>query len=75
MPQSTLDLALEDPVLRHQIFVLQEEFLVDRASDIGEHSFPTHGAKVNQKFPQRSLRKTFLAAQFEFFDLTWRIRN
>ena len=40
--QTTRDLVLENPVLRHQVFVAQEEFLINRTADLREDSFPIH---------------------------------
>lgn len=33
-------------ILRHQEFVSEAEFLVNRTGDISEHSFPIHRTKV-----------------------------
>src|SRR6267154_5643982 len=38
----TLDLTSQDPVLRRQIFVSQEEFLIDWSGGIGEQVCPKH---------------------------------
>src|SRR5262249_36449376 len=40
--QPTLDLTSQDPVLRRQIFVSQQEFLIDCSGDIGEQARPKH---------------------------------
>jgi serine/threonine protein kinase len=40
--QSTLDLTSQDPVLCGQIFVPQQEFLIDRSGDVGHHARPKH---------------------------------
>jgi hypothetical protein len=37
-----LDLASENPVLGRQIFIAQQEFLIDHTGDIGQHTRPTH---------------------------------
>src|SRR5256884_797088 len=37
-----LDLPSQDPVLRRQIFVSQQEFLIDYSRDIGEQARPKH---------------------------------
>jgi hypothetical protein len=39
---ATLDLTSEDPVLCPQIFVLQQEFLIDHSGDVGQHPRPKH---------------------------------
>src|SRR5271157_6387233 len=40
--QSALDLGLQDTVLRSQIFVPQQQFLIDGAGDVGQHASPVH---------------------------------
>src|SRR6266404_4045557 len=40
--QPTLDLTSQDAVLRRQIFVSQQEFLIDCSGDIGEQARPKH---------------------------------
>src|ERR1019366_4043629 len=40
--QSALDLGLRDTVLRSQIFVPQQQFLIDGAGDVGQHASPNH---------------------------------
>jgi len=40
--QPTLDLPSQDPVLRRQIFVSQQEFMIDCSGDIGEQARPKH---------------------------------
>jgi hypothetical protein len=40
--QPILDLASENPVTRRQIFVSQQEFLIDCSGDIGEQARPEH---------------------------------
>jgi len=40
--QATLDLISQDPVLRRQILVPQQEFLIDRSGDLSQHACPKH---------------------------------
>jgi hypothetical protein len=40
--QSALDLGFQDAVLRGQIFVPQQQFLIDGAGDVGQHASPNH---------------------------------
>src|ERR1039458_826271 len=40
--QSALDLGLQDTVLRSQIFVPHQQFLIDGAGDVGQHASPVH---------------------------------
>src|SRR5882762_7044166 len=40
--QPIFDLPSQDPVLRRQIFVSQQEFLIDCSGDIGEQARPKH---------------------------------
>src|SRR5258706_12927804 len=40
--QPTLDLTSQDPVLRRQIFVSQQKFLIHRSGEIGEQARPKH---------------------------------
>src|ERR1019366_3094511 len=40
--QSALDLGFQDTVLRSQIFVPQQQFLIDGAGDVGQHASPVH---------------------------------
>src|ERR1039458_7111508 len=40
--QSALDLGLQDTVLRSQIFVPHQQFLIDGAGDVGQHASPNH---------------------------------
>src|SRR5664280_2392127 len=40
--QSALDLGFQDTVLRGQIFVPQQQFLIDGAGDVGQHASPNH---------------------------------
>src|ERR1022692_959626 len=40
--QSALDLGFQDTVLRSQIFVPQQQFLIDSAGDVGQHASPVH---------------------------------
>ena len=42
VPQSPLDLVPENPIFRHQVFVLKQEFLVHRAGDVRQQSLPIH---------------------------------
>jgi hypothetical protein len=52
--QPTLDLASQNPVLRRQIFVSQQEFLIDCSGDIGEQARPEHlGFPHNLKLRER----------------------
>ena len=39
-PEATFELVAEDAVFRHQIFVAQQQFLIDGPSDIREQVFP-----------------------------------
>src|SRR5450759_5236516 len=41
-PRSSLDSAIQDTVLRSQIFVPQQQFLIDGAGDVGQHASPVH---------------------------------
>jgi hypothetical protein len=45
-PHASVDLIAKDAILRHQVFVSEAEFFVNRTGDICEHSFPIHRAKV-----------------------------
>jgi hypothetical protein len=40
--QSALDLGFQDTVLCRQIFVPQQQFLIDGAGDVGQHASPNH---------------------------------
>ena len=40
--QSALDLGFQDTVLRSQIFVPHQQFLIDGARDVGQHASPNH---------------------------------
>ena len=40
--QPTRDLASQNPILRHQIFISQQEFLIDCSGDIGGQVRPEH---------------------------------
>src|ERR1017187_2350875 len=40
--QSALDLGFQDTVLRSQIFVPQQQLLIDGAGDVGRHASPVH---------------------------------
>jgi len=40
--QPILDLPSQDPVLRRQIFVSQQKFLIDCSGDIGKQARPKH---------------------------------
>jgi len=44
--QSALDLGLQDTVLRSQIFVPQQQFLIDGAGDVGQHASPNHSVPL-----------------------------
>ena len=41
-PDATFELVAEDAVFRHQIFVAQQQFLIDGFRDIREQVFPIH---------------------------------
>src|ERR1035441_8714285 len=47
--QSALDLGFQDTVLRSQIFVPQQQFLIDSAGDVGQHASPVH-SRASLKF-------------------------
>src|SRR5664280_3862725 len=40
--QPALDLGFQDTVLRSQIFVPHQQFLIDGAGDVGQHASPNH---------------------------------
>src|ERR1017187_4894254 len=40
--QPALDLGFQDTVFRSQIFVPQQQFLIDGAGDVGQHASPNH---------------------------------
>jgi hypothetical protein len=39
---TSFDLVTEDAIFSHQVFVTEQEFLIDRARDIGQQRFPIH---------------------------------
>ena len=41
-PEAPLDLAAQDAILRHQVLVAQQEFLIDGPRDICQQMFPVH---------------------------------
>ena len=52
-----VDLIAKDAILRHQVFVSEAEFFVNRTGDICQHSFPIHRAKVEHgRGPSSTLR-------------------
>jgi hypothetical protein len=67
-------LVTQDPVLCDQMLIAQEQFLVNRAGDVGEHSFPIHRSEVNQHWGfgpiSRSNCKPLKIQAFERFDPT-----
>jgi hypothetical protein len=70
-PQSLFDLFLENPVLRHQVFVLQEQFLVNRTGDVRQHSFPIYRGELTAATacaqpPDCPVRSTLKIGHFEF---------
>jgi len=49
--QPALDLGFENAIFSHEIFIAQEQFLVDRSGDIGQQARPVHS---NPSFDQKS---------------------
>jgi hypothetical protein len=45
------DLVPENAVFLRQIFVSRQQFLVNRAGDIGQQAFPIHGPKQIRNYP------------------------
>ena len=43
-PEPTLDVCAEDPILSDEILVAFQQFLVDRARNVGEQLLPCHSA-------------------------------
>jgi hypothetical protein len=41
-PHTACDLAAQDPILRHQVRMAQQQFLIDGSSDIRQQLFPVH---------------------------------
>jgi hypothetical protein len=42
-PDTPLKLVAQDPILRHEIFIAQQQLLIDRPRDIPQQVFPVHG--------------------------------
>jgi hypothetical protein len=69
----TFELFPKEAVLGGQILISQEQFLIDRPSDISQQTFPIHRPKVNQRLGWRSKEmpsKSLQINRFDFLDLT-----
>src|SRR5664279_3529885 len=64
--QPALDLGFQDTVLRSQIFVPHQQFLIDGAGDVGQHASPVH----SRALPKVD-RRTRIVHALEVSESSW----
>ncbi len=55
---SISDLISKDSILHYQILIPKQEFFVNRAGDICEHSLPVHQTKLNQYYDEQATARS-----------------